>query len=564
MKVTNINKTIRSTKRLTNIIKVLTKFGFKEIIKDLGLDTFARGKKENEFSENEPIDTKSSRATRMRHVLEELGPTYIKLGQILATRPDLIPPEWAQEFKHLQDNCGQVPFSEIEEVLIREFPGRLHQLFSSIEEPPLAAASMAQVHRATLKDGTAVVLKVLRPGNRKLVEEDMVLLESLAQFVENYFSNLGYSPVAVAAEFSREITKEMNFLHEAQSTNKLRRYFEDDPNISFPRVYQDSSTRNVLTLEEIIGTPLSSVDPQSLRAEERRRIVANGTDAVFKQCLRYGFFHADPHPGNIFMLPGQKLCFIDCGMTGRLDKRTAEQLIDLVAAVIQGNIDKLCRVVVELTDVDPAVTDRRDFRSDAHIMTATFQEADLKQLDITKLLSDFFEMLQRYQIVCPSDLIMLTKALTTIEGVAEHFDPTFNVLAHVEPQIQEVVTKRYGFTAIRHRMQKSMNNYMELIENLPLDVQRIMDQVRHNRLTLNIEMKRIEHLADKVDLSSRVMGISMIISALIVGSSILILADSLAKKQGILGILGIIGLVGAGLYSAGFVASSLLPKKKKK
>lgn len=527
---------------------------------DLGLDSFSS----SNVQESDQEDNLSSRPLRMRHVLEELGPTYIKLGQILATRPDLIPVEWAEEFKHLQDNCGQVSFSEIEKVLNQEFPGRLHQLFASIDEVPLAAASMAQVHKAKLKNGTAVVLKVLRPGSSKLVEEDMALLEWLAQFVEDYFSNLGYSPVAVAAEFSREITKEMNFLQEAQSTDKLRRYFEDDPNIFFPKVYREVSTRNVLTMEEIKGRPLSAVDPKSLTPEERRRIVANGTDAVFKQCLKYGFFHADPHPGNIFLLPGQKLCFIDCGMTGHLDKKTAEQLIDLVASISQGNIDKLCRVVVELTDVDPMVTDRRDFRSDAQIMASTFQDADLKQLDITRLLSDFFDMLQRYQITCPSDLILLTKALTTIEGVAEHFDPSFNVLAHVEPQIREVVTKRYGFTALRDRMQKSMIEYVDLIESLPLNIQRIIDQVRHNRLTLNLEMKRIEHLADKVDLSSRLMGISMIISALIVGSSILILADSLAKKPGFLGVVGLIGLAGAGLYSAGFVASFLLPKKKKK
>ena len=564
MKVTNITKTLRSTKRLTNIIKVLSKFGFKEIIVDLGLDRFSNGKKGSDLPESDQSTSESSRPIRMRKVLEELGPTYIKLGQILATRPDLIPPEWAEEFKHLQDNCGQVPFSDIEDVLVHEFPGRLQQLFSSIDETPLAAASMAQVHQATLADGTAVVVKVLRPGNRKLLEEDMTLLEWLAQFVEDYFSNLGYSPVAVAAEFSREMTKEMNFLQEAQATDKLRRYFENDPNISFPKVYRDASTRNVLTLEMIKGRPLSSVDPKSLSPEERRKIVANGTDAVFKQCLRYGFFHADPHPGNIFLLPGQKLCFIDCGMTGHLDKKTAEQLIDLVAAVIQGDIDKLCRVVIELTDVDPLVTDKREFRSDLQVMASSFQDADLKQLDITKLLSDFFGMLQRYQIICPSDLILLTKALTTIEGVAEYFDPSFDVLAHVEPQIREVVTKRYGFTALRHRMHKSINDYMGLIESLPLNVQRIMDQARHNRLTLNLELKRIEHLADKIDLSSRLMGISMIISALIVGSSILILADSLAKKSGILGVLGIIGLVGSGLYSAGFVAYALLPKKKKK
>lgn len=563
MKVTNIKKTIRSTKRLTNILKVLSQFGFKEIIVDLGLDNFISRKKSNELPENDQDTTEYSRPVRMRKVLEELGPTYIKLGQILATRPDLIPLEWAEEFKNLQDNCGLVPFEIIETVLSQEFPGRLEHLFSSIEEVPLAAASMAQVHQAKLTNGSSVVIKVLRPGNRQLVEEDIALLEWLAQFVESYFSDLGYSPVAVAAEFSREITKEMNMLQEARSTEKLRRYFKDDPNISFPKVYREASTRNVLTLEEIKGRPLSAIDPETLTARERRAIVANGTDAVFKQCLHLGFFHADPHPGNIFMLDGQKLCFIDCGMTGHLDKNTAEQLIDLVAAISKGDIDKLCRVVIELTDVDPAVTDKRDFRLDLQILASTFEDADLKQLDITKLLSDFFGMLQRYQIICPSDLILLTKALTTIEGVAEHFDPTFNVLAHVEPQIRQVVSKRYGLSALQHRLQKSMNDYIDLLENLPIDVQRILDQIRHKRLTLNLEMKRLEHVADKVDLASRVMGISMIISALIVGSSILILADSLAKKSGILGTLGIIGLLGAGIYSVGFVASFLIPKKKK-
>ncbi len=562
MKVRSINKTIRSTKRLAEIIKVLSRFGFKEIIVDLGLDRF--GAKKGELPESDESDTLSSRPYRMRRVLEELGPTYIKLGQILATRPDLIPPEWSREFRNLQDNVAAVPFQEIQTVLEREFPGRLDTLFATIDETPLAAASMAQVHRATLKNGANVVLKVLRPGTRNLVEEDMALLEWLAQFVESYFSNLGYSPVAVASEFSRELTKEMNFLQESLATNRLRRHFHDDPDITFPKVYQESSTRNVLTLEEIKGRPLSSVDPETLSKKERTKIVANGTNAVFKQCLHYGFFHADPHPGNIFLLPEQKLCFIDCGMTGHLDKNTAEQLVDLVAAISLGDNNKLCRVIIELTGVDPAVTDRRDFRSDLTVMTATFQDADLKQLDITRLLSDFFAMLQQYRIVCPSDLILLTKALTTIEGVAEHFAPDFNVLSHVEPQIKKVVSKRYGFAALRHRMQNSITDYTELLENLPSDARRILDQLRHNRLTLNLEMKRIEHLAEKLDSSSRLMGISMIISALIVGSSILILADSLSNRQGILGVVGLIGLLGAGIYSAGFVVSFLIPKKKSK
>lgn len=295
MKVLNIKHTLRSTRRLAEILKVLSKFGFREVVVDLGLDTWLPGiKKEEKPGIAAQEATALSRPVRLRMVLEELGPTFIKLGQNLSTRPDLVPREWAEEFKQLQDNCPQVPFTEIHKVLADEFPGRLALLFSSIEEQALAAASMAQVHRARMADGSEVVIKVLRPGNRQVIEEDMALLEGMAQFVEQYFSNLGYSPVAVAKEFSRELSKEVNLIHEGQSTERLRRYFQDDPNITFPKVYWEASTRNVLTLEEIHGRLLSTVTPEQLSAEARRTIVARGTDAIFKQCLRFGFFHADP------------------------------------------------------------------------------------------------------------------------------------------------------------------------------------------------------------------------------------------------------------------------------
>lgn len=564
MKVFQLKQTLRSTRRLAEILKVFSQFGFREVLVDLGLHigpAVGKGVEKPDLTDQDT--SKLARPVRLRLVLERLGPTFIKLGQILSTRPDLIPPEWAEEFKQLQDNCQQVPFAEIQKVLEDEFPGRLTRLFASIDPQALAAASMAQVHRARLTDGSKVVIKVLRPGNRQIIEEDMALLEAMAQFVEQYFSNLGYSPVAVAKEFSRELFKEVNLIHEGQSTERLRRYFQDDPGICFPRVYWEATTRNILTMEEIHGQLLSSLSPSQLSPDTRRAIVAKGTDAIFKQCLRFGFFHADPHPGNIFLLPGNRICFIDCGMTGQLDKKTTEHLIDLVAGVTIGDIDKLCRVTIELSDIDPARTEGRDFRSDLQQIVTHFQESDLQHLDITRLLSDFFAMLQRYHAHCPSDLLFLVKALTTIEGVAEQFDPQFDVLAHVEPQIREIVTRRYGFAAMRRRMEKSLGSYLGLLENLPQDIQRFLDQFRYNQFTLNLEMKRLDHLADQMDDSSRLMGISMIISALIVGSAILILADRISGSPGILGTLGIIGLVMAGIYSAGFVAAFLWPKKKK-
>ena len=561
MNILSIKKTVKNTKRLAEILKVLSKFGFREFMNDTGLSRLLE-KKDIDADQAQNY-TNLTRPVRVRMVLETLGPTFIKIGQILSTRPDLIPPEWAEEFSHLQNNVSPVSFEEIHNLLKSEFPGRLELLFETIEEKPLAAASMAQVHRARLITGERIVIKVLRPGNRLRIEEDVSLLEGLAQIVEQYFTDLGYSPIEVAKEFSRELLKEANLIQEGQSTERLKRYFEDGPEVQFPRVHWNATTRNVLALEEIDGKPLSAINYNDLSPELRRKIVANATKAVFKQCLKYGFFHADPHPGNIFLLEDETLCFIDCGTTGHLDKKTAEQLVDLVAGVIKGNIERICRVVIELTDVDPVVTERRDFQAELQHLINQVQETPLENIDIATLLSDFFAMLQRYKIRCPSDLLLLVKALTTIEGVAAEIDPSFDVLAHVEPEIEEVVTNRYGISAIRKRMQKTMVNYLLLLEDIPNDVQRFLDHARHHRFTLNLELMRIEHLAAKIDLSSRMMGMAMIIAALIVGSSILLLADRLSAEQGFLGILGIVGLILAGIYSTGFVASFIWPKKKK-
>jgi len=560
MKITSIKRTIRNTKRLAEIISVLTKYGFQQALVDSGLARLLDIK--NEMNGHQK--TKGlPKAVRIRMAMEELGPAFIKLGQILSTRPDLIPPEWAEEFKKLQDRCTPVSFEQINNVLLIEFAGRLDLLFSSIDQEPLAAASMAQVHKARLISGEDVVIKVIRPGNQQIVEEDMALLQTLANLVEQYFSNLGYSPMMVAQEFSRELLKEINLVYEGQATDRLRKYFEEDEFISFPVVHWEATTRNVLTLEEIKGQRLSTISPDTLDQTARREIVSRGTDAVFKQCLQFGFFHADPHPGNIFLLPDNKLCFIDCGMTGQLDKKTTDLLIDLVSCIIRGNIDRLGRVVVELSDADPAITTRRDFRAELQHLASQVQDSELQQVDITTLLQDFFAMLQRFHIQCPGDLLLLTKALTVIESVAEYFDPSFDVLSHVEPQIRQIVSSRYSLSAIRDRLIKTMGSYLELFEGVPFDLQRFLDQVRRSSFTLNLELKRIEHLAEKIDLASRLMGMAMIISALIVGSSILILADHISKESGFLQTMGIIGLTLAGVYSAGFVISFLLPKKRK-
>ncbi len=563
MKIPSLKRTITNTRRLAEITAVLSRFGFRQLLLDTGIHRLLGSAKEEVEADSGEGETLPN-AVRVRRVFEELGPSFIKLGQVLSTRPDLIPADWAQELKKLQDDCPHVAWPEIKLVLETEFPGGTDQIFAAIDEEPLAAASIAQVHSARLLDGTEMVIKVLRPGVRRVLEEDMSLLGILANFAEQYFSNLGYSPTAVVKEFSREILKEIDLVVEGQSADRMRNDFDDDPNVSFPKIYWEATTRNVLTMERVDGQPLSATDVEKMSAADRRRVVSIGTDAVFKQCLRFGFFHADPHPGNIFLLEDGGICLIDCGMVGQLDKGTTDQLVSLVNGVIQGDENQLCRVVLALTNADPEMLDSREFRLELRHLAASFQGTGLQHLDITGLLSSFFSMLQRYHIQCPGDLMLLTKALTTIEGVAEWLDPGFDVLAHVEPQIREVVMNRYSFRAIRRRVVDVLLHSFELMEELPQDLQRFLDQARHSRFTLNLEMKRLDKLSKQVDSASRLMGLAMIIAALIVGSSILILADRISQSPGFVGTLGVIGLVLAATFTTGFVISFLLPKKRKK
>ncbi len=230
-------------------------------------------------------------------MLEDLGPTFVKLGQVMSTRPDLVPEDWVEEFKKLQNNVPGVDYAHIQKMLEEEFPGRVKKLFRSIRKKPLAAGSMAQVHRASLRDGTRIVLKVLRPGIREITTIDMEILHSLAELVEAHFMNLGYSPTEVVSEFAKELKREVDLMHEGRSTERLGSFFENDPGIVFPKVYWEATTQSVLAMDEINGLVLANVTPDQLSAEERRKLVENGARAVFLQCLDYGFFHADPHPG---------------------------------------------------------------------------------------------------------------------------------------------------------------------------------------------------------------------------------------------------------------------------
>ncbi|MBX3374846.1 MAG: AarF/ABC1/UbiB kinase family protein [Phycisphaeraceae bacterium] len=540
-----ITRRIRNTKRAAEVIAVLVRHGFRQVLAETGIDRLIERGQEiltRARSEESPAPAKPVEV-RIREAMEELGTTFIKLGQVLSTRPDLIPPELANELRSLQSDCPQVPFAEMKARLDEEFGDRLPRLFRSIDETPIAAASIAQVHGAILHDGSSVVLKIVRPGAEETIESDMDILMELARLTEKHFSQLGYSPTEIVREFQQELSREIDLVHEGRVTDRFRKNFEDDPRIRFPKVHWPGTTRRVLTLERISGRLLSDLDPSTLTAEARRRIVSIGSEAVFRQCLEHGFFHADPHPGNIFVLPDDTICFIDCGMTGRIDRQTMQHLATLVMSVINSDLDGVIEVTMALSDADTVLKHDRAFRRDTWNFIARFEDATIDSLDMAGLLDEFFQLLRKYHVRCPADIVFLIKAITTIQGVGQAIDPTFDLVTHVRPQIERLVRERYGLRAARDRLRTGALRYLSLLEDLPEELRDLLDQIRRREFSVKLRHQGLERLNDDtIEHASGTIALGLVIAGLLVGSSVLILAERGAESMSLLRAVGIGGI----------------------
>lgn len=556
MVVSDVARTIRHVRRYTEILDVLVRNGFADVVGQLGLDRLlARGSRLIGRKVEAPVEH-LSRPARMRLVLEQLGPTFMKLGQMLSCRKDLVPDEWADEFAKLQSGGPEVPFSQMREVLESEFGGREREIFRSIEEAPIAAASMAQVHRARLADGTSIVLKILRPGTEDRTRADLEILQSLANLVQNHFATAGFHPTDVVREFARELKREVDFTYEGRSTDRMRDAFLDDPTVRFPKVYWGASGRRVLALEEFEGVLLSRMRDGDLTPDQRRQVVGRGAEAIARQCLEIGFFHADPHPGNLFALPQEDgsvvAGFIDCGMVGRLEPRMREDLARLVKAIAEANVDDAIAVTGRIADVSPRTLDDPVFRADMAELVQSFEVKSFDQFDLPGLLNNLFATMRTHRLRFPPQLILLIKALTTIEGVGRAVDPTFDLVGYLRPSIERTVRLQYGWRAMRRRLQHGVERYLSLAEDLPHEITSLIGSVRRSNFAVQLQHRGLDRLTRTIEHASRNIGFALVITGLTVSSAILIHASG---KEAGLGLrrLGIAGFVLAGLMAIAYL-----------
>ncbi len=520
-----IQSTIRNVRRYQHVVRVLVRYGFAGFVHETGLDRLLeRGLSYFTGDTSSSIENLSA-AERVRRAMEELGPTFIKLGQILSTRRDLVPDDWAAEFSRLQDGVPAVDFSLVRARLEEEFGDKLGTIFKSIDPVPLAAASMAQVHCAELHDGTRVVLKILRPGIEDIVAADMEALRVIAGLVEDRIRNLGVSPRAVVDEFARQLERELDLTHEGRSTDRLRRAFEDDESVGFPEVHWIGTTRNILTLERIEQKTLSRINLDELSESDRKTAVASGARAVLRQCLEIGFFHADPHPGNLIVQPGGRVVFIDLGMTGQIEAETRRIIADLVYGASVGDVEAVARAALLLGDVDPIEVDERALRRDVQEIVGFFDDVPLERFNLSQLLELFFAALRRHHVRVPADLSLLIKALGSIEGSARLLDPDFDMVACARPYVEKILREQAGPAAIARRARNAAIAYAQFAETLPQEVGDLLKRLRRNRMSINLEHHGLATITTVIEHASRNIAFALVIAALVVASSILILAQ---------------------------------------
>jgi ubiquinone biosynthesis protein len=510
---------MRDFGRLREIAGILIHYGWGDIVKRMGLGNLTeragsllRRKQADEIM-HLPAEV------RVRLALEELGPTFVKLGQVLATRADIFPPRWIAEFAKLQDNVPPEPFEALLPELEKTLGRSPFLVFQDLEREAVAAASIAQVHLAKLQDGTPVVLKVRRPNIEVRIEADLRLLGHLARLLESELpESRRFQPGKMVGQFAKSLRRELDLALEARNTERFAQNFSDDPSVVFAKVYWEYTSVTLMVMEFIDGIPGNDLQAARDAGLDLKRLGALGADAVLKMVLVDGFFHADPHPGNIFYLPNNRLAIIDCGMVGRISMERRDQIADMLAALVAKDIEQLRDILVGWAG-DAPVDDAR-LSSDLDELIFNYESAPLRQIRFGVLLNDLISVMRENHLMVPPDLTMLFKALMTLEGLGRQLDPDFQIVRHLTPFVKKVIVDRYRPGALFKRGRHNLMSVMDVATALPRDVSRLLREIRRGRVKIDLDLKRLDHFGHQLDHSTNRLTLALVMSALIIGSSI--------------------------------------------
>ena len=518
--------TIADLSRLQEIIGVFSLAGFGDVFKQMGLEDaaeltgkFMGWKYADEIAHLE-------RPQRLCRVFEILGPTFVKLGQILATRPDLFGPEWITEFEKLQAQAPPLDFEELRPQIEVDLGAPLQEIFKEVDATPLAAASVAQVHRATLKDGTKVVLKIQRPGIRPKIESDMRLLAYLASLAEKHVPQLAaFRPQQVVQQFAKSLQSELNFTTEGHNAEQVAANFEGNDQILIPRIYWEWTRERINVQEFVDGIPGLNIRAIDAAGMDRKRIAQTGASAVLKMIIMDGLFHADPHPGNFFILPGERIAFIDFGMIGRVSEVRRQQITKLLQALLQNDAEGLCTILLGWADREG--DDPGELLEAVEEFLSTYGGKSMGLVNLSAMVGDLLSLIRDNKLTMPPDQAMLLKVFVSLEGAFKKLDPDFDMMVAIQPTLNEVVIDQLSPQALGKRGLKVLTQYVELFADLPKEIRRGIYTVKTGNLKIRVELSQLDEMQRKFMRGARLMALAGITSAVLIGGSILM---ALTKK----------------------------------
>lgn len=492
-----IREAFQDLNRVRQIAVIAARYGFADLFERSGL--FARlGTKER--PEPSPEARRVSAARRFRDLLNELGPTYIKLGQVLSTRADLLPAEIIDELATLQDRVPPIPIEVVREQLANAFGKKPEELFKEIDPTPLAAASIAQVHRAVTLDGEAVVIKVQRPNVGEHVRADLSVLRYIAKALEAVVEEVGvYSPSGIVDEFDRAIHEELDFLNEATNTRAFHQNHLGRPYIRIPRVYEELSSRTVLTLEYIDGQRLSAAQ---LDTASRQQLATNIVKGAFAQLFEDGLFHGDPHPGNMLVLPDATLCLLDFGLVGRVSHQMQQTLISLILAVALKDADSVATLLYRV-GVPDGRANLVGFRNDIDGILGHYLPKELKDINAKNLLRDLLDLAVKYRIKVPREYAILSRAAISTEGVLRSLYPDMNIGEVALPFAKKLLAGRYDPNQLQGGLMKGLLRLQNVASELPLQLQQIMLDLESGKFAVTVRAEQF----DEINRSLRALGI---------------------------------------------------------
>lgn len=510
--------------RLRAIAGTLMRYGWGDVARKLGKRSLI-GRAGNWLNSDVSEDIlKLPPEVRVRLAIQELGPTFVKLGQVLATRPDIFPPNWIAEFSKLQDQVPAVPFDQLLPELEHVLGKSPFEIFKDLQVEPIAGASIAQVHLAKLQDGTPVVLKVRRPNVRASIEADLRLLAHLGRLIESEFEEVKrFQPSEIISQFAKSLERELDLALEGRNTERFSRNFADDEYIEFAKIYWDFTSEGLLVMSYIDGIPGNDLQSAAQSGLDLKLLGERGANAVLKMVLMDGFFHADPHPGNVFYLPDNRLAIIDCGMVGRISLDRRDEIADLLAALVSRDIDTLRDILVVWAE--GANIDDAKLSADIEEFISNYDNAPLKHVRFSSLLNDLTTIMRENHLSVPPDLTMLFKALITLEGLGRQLDPDFQIVHHLTPFVKKVIVDRYMPANLLKRGRRGLGHLVDAVTGLPGDVSQVLREAARGRLKLNLDLKRLDHFGHQLDHSTNRLTMAMITAALIVGSSIVMTVE---------------------------------------